>query len=175
MKLVNELKPYRQGDLDWLCSVYAAINLRQLSDGKMDEHEAAILFKILVQRIVAEGDLPKVLLSGIRHYADDDMTWLLKSAGLKDVERHKWNSVSQLDSYLKEHSGVVLFFKGPDAGQTHYTTVRSGSRSDCFKLFDSWKYDSIELDTKAGQLGISGRPINPIALWTAGSSRFKNH
>ena len=162
-------RAYRQGELDWLCSLYAAVNLRQLYLGRRDEGADFALFSKLVKLIEADpkGDLRKALLEGIWHCRPDDMKWLLEESGFNNVQPINWTSAMDMRKNIKDRAGVVLFFKGPKIDESHFTVVKNHRSLDRFRLFDSYNYKWLDITKHNEFLSVCTHRIRPIKYWAA--------
>jgi len=151
--------PMKQGDLDWLCSIYAAVNLRHLRDTSFSVSAADELFKYLVKtqlprrkwnigRYVAEGVDPNA-----------DIVELFQAAGFSNVEPIDPRAET-FAAECNQSSGLLIYVVEitSDRGRfSHYTIANRVTQSGDIALYDSWKFDRlvrVDDELKAGDLDV---------------------
>src|SRR5690242_7486380 len=135
------IKPWRQGDLDALCGVYAVINaLRLIAPDRVDDRISDALFRALLRNFAAENGLFAAAVDGI---SDRSMgTNLTVACDLLNRRRPRipvqWSQpikgkrglgLAALWSALREllppeEQGRRALVLGWDGEDPHWTTVR---------------------------------------------------
>lgn len=140
--------PYRQGDLDSLCGIYAIINVMSALCPALDDHRATALFEKLVRSLSSFVEEPiEVLYLGI----DDATLRHLLTIAKSDIER-RLKVVLEVRPYrrakgrvslpdfwdrmmdeLSERQVAIVSVRGP---KDHWTVVH-GINPDAIALVDS--------------------------------------
>ncbi|WP_143542877.1 hypothetical protein [Cereibacter azotoformans] len=149
--------PYRQGDLDCLCSMYAAINLLQLRGHIRSIEEAGSAMRTLVAHIVREGNLELVLTKGV-YRSDLNAFFSELKHNSKKVNRP---STRQIEHHAKD--GAVIFFESEDRTFDHYTVIRIKEGTERVELFDSYGFREIHLSD--GRWFVDNQPISILNLY----------
>lgn len=151
--------PLKQGDLDWLCSIYAAINLRHLRDKIFSVSSADVLFRKLIEtqlparnwkigRYIAEGVDPNA-----------DIVELFEAAGFPSVEAIDL-SAETIAAECSQQTGLLIYIEettGDSDFFSHYTIATRVTQSGDIELYDSWKFQRLARvggDLKAGNLNV---------------------
>jgi hypothetical protein len=130
--------PYQQGNLDWLCSVYATINLLHLNRDINNEDEAWKAMKSLILLIKDEGDLSAVLTKGVHK---GDVQDFLRAY---ERESDRLDNPTLEEIQEKAQEGAIIYFKSVDGSFNHYTVIRVGKGSKKVELFDSYGFKTIQ-------------------------------
>lgn len=159
--------PLQQGSLDWLCSLYATINLCHRHDRIVAPAEADVLFRKLVADALPalNWDIGRYITQGVD--PNPDVIDLLKAAGFSEIGTLQ-PTLSAIAEACRETPGVLIYFsEQPEAKRglpfTHYTIVTSVSGEGKLSLFDSNGFDMIE--QVGEQLHADGRAITISAAW----------
>ena len=161
--------PLKQGDLDWLCSIYAAINLRHLRDTTFSDSTADELFKKLITkqlparkwnvgRYVAEGVNPK------------DIRGLFEAAEFSSVKLITTPSPEAIAMECRQQSGLLIYFEETTGGRnrfSHYTIATCVTQSGDIELYDSWKFD--RLARVGDRLKAGSFDVTVLKAWRIGS------
>lgn len=165
------LEPLQQGELDLLCSVYAAVNLRRLRN---PEEDSFGVFKELIESIHMYGNLARASLEGID---PRDICWLLNKAGLGEYNIIKEPSTDTLAEIINTTSkGIFISLKPEDKtfgrvnGKTraehindgddpftHYTIVTKVD-AESLTLFDSYGFS--KLMRNGNEIYLENAPVN---------------
>lgn len=152
--------PFQQGDLDWLCSAYAPINLMYLRNDIKGIGEAARTLQALLKYIQESGNLYASLTEGVYR---DDICEFLKKLGYK---ARKFNKPTPEDVANYAKNGAIIFLKMEgDEGFNHYTTIRTADKLHNIELFDSYGFSCIQHNH--GQWQLDGQEIDILNLYTA--------
>lgn len=136
-------KPYRQGQLDGLCGVYALINAVNLLCGPLNERQARALFLDILSFLESRGPLAKRCVHGIVIH---DIAAILKHVIcvrypiIRSKPFHKRPFVAR-DVYLETLQDFLtqqwtIVFSGID-GQFNHWTLISGITDKSIHLYDS--------------------------------------
>jgi len=128
--------PFQQGDLDWLCSIYATINLSCLRGDIVGVEAAGETFNELSTYVSKSGDLYQTITAGVRR---GDVTSFLRERGYK---AKKFSKPSQ--ELIREHSrnGAIIYLRNAE-GFDHYTVIRTAAGSTGIELYDSYRFSEI--------------------------------
>lgn len=150
------LEPLQQGELDSLCSVYAAVNLRRLRN---PEEDSFGIFKELIESIHMYGNLARASLEGID---PDEICWVLKEVGLGEhiiIDNPSIDTLTEIIDTtpkgifisLKCENKTFVRVNGKtraehinhdDAPFTHYTIVTKVD-AESLTLFDSYGFSKL--------------------------------
>lgn len=151
--------PLKQGDLDWLCSIYAAINLGYLRGNISDICAADKLFKKLIakQLPARKWNIGRYVTEGVD--PNPDIVKLFEDSGFSSVEPID-PSAKAIEAECRQQPGVLIYFEettGCSDRFSHYTIAIGVSQCRDIKLYDSWKFERLERvgdGLKAGDLNV---------------------
>ena len=154
----NHEFPFQQGDLDWLCSLYATINLMHLQKDIDGIEDAGIKFNELLQYVAKNGDLFRTITEGV--YRADVIEFLSHF----DYKAKRF--VKPTPEEIVEHStdGAIIYLKRPD-GFDHYTAIRAVGGLGKIELFDSYGFKKIQC--RDGAWFLDDGEIAILNLYTA--------
>ena len=159
--------PLQQGDLDWLCSLYATINLLYLHKKISALEEADQQFRALITGVLPTlgWDLGRYIALGVD--PDQDILDLLKGVGFRKIEYFE-PTVLAIATACRETPGVLIYFSErprPNGTElfSHYTIVTSVSDAGELELYDSRGLKPIK--QVCGRLHTDRVPIKIIAAW----------
>lgn len=150
--------PLQQGDLDFLCSLYAVVNLLHLHGRAATIPEAGAHFTRIMGKLPSlKWDLPRFVTEGVN--PTGDLLELLGVAGFKGLVL----PVRELNELRVTEPGVLVFLKSRDGSFDHYTIVTEVRSTGDLVLFDSFGFDVIEC--QAGAYTLRGVPIRLVKAW----------
>lgn len=158
--------PLQQGDLDYLCSIYAVLNLGYLHGTIGTLEDAKHRFDDIVREIPkAKGDLPAYVTKGID--PGKDFAWALEQAKLTKGTLDTSPSYSSLRSDLENDRHPIPVYvvgKRPSRHFSHYTIATGVHPNGNIALFDS--YGFVELVRKVGALILGSETVKLVASWS---------
>lgn len=126
--------PYQQGNLDYLCHLYAAVNLLHLRGKIVTLEQAGEQFTKAIQWIwtAKGGNLFAATTEGMD---PPDVAEMLDELGIPvdHIEQPKPDVVAK-----RAANGAVIFIKGSD--WDHYTVIRAARGVEIIELFDSYGF-----------------------------------
>lgn len=157
--------PLRQGDLDWLCSAYAAINLCKLRGHISTPLEADERFEKMVSDLPRGWDLRRYIAEGVN--PNRDIRNLMKIAGYSDATPLPLDVMLASLHQRVAPPGFLVYLKGvgDSRGLSHYTIVKSAARSGRLGLYDSYGFSHIQRSTSGYILEKGSCPIEIKAVW----------
>jgi len=147
--------PFQQGGLDYLCHVYAAVNLLHLRGKIKSVEQAGEKFKEAMKWILEEGNLFKSSTEGMD---PGDVEEMLNLLGIP-VEVIK--APAPLVIGDRAANGAVIFIEGDD--WDHYTVIRTARGTEIVELFDSYGYRAIQ--PRRGKWLVDGDEIKVTHLF----------
>ena len=158
--------PLQQGDLDWLCSAYAVINLLALRKQIETPRQADDTFKALIKALPGyKWSLSRYLAEGVDPSSDiDDLINVAGFSNLVSVEPQA------LYATVSRHRGPIGFLiyiceVTCDHPFSHYTLVKRARKDGGFDLFDSYGFRRINSTPSGYEIDNSGSQIEIIAAW----------
>src|SRR5512135_1300739 len=128
------MRPYRQGNLDSFCGVYAVVNAYRLLT-HCASSEAQFVFNQSIETLAKKRRLKKAILSGLGR---NDMMLILGGLAGVTVSAPWWGKeCPTLDEFwlaLQDASGSLIL--SIDGVHDHWTAIRSITRKQ-ITLFDS--------------------------------------
>ncbi len=171
----RRIDPLRQGELDCLCAVYAAINASRLllaaHDAPLSSAESSKVYIALTERLARKGALHEALTWGVeqrrqlaiaRHVA----ALVSSDAFIVSVERPayaKWvvdQAFNWIEASLTAGKPVMIRLIGA-AGLDHFTVV-SACTATTLHLFDSGTRRYIRKDSIGLRKGVNVIPASSI-------------
>lgn len=127
--------PCQQGDLDYLCHVYAAINLLHLAEKIDTLEEAGETFRLAMRWIWRKGNLLGASTKGMwqPHVAE--------MFGVFGLDIDMIESPCAEDIAARAAKGAAIFIVGKD--WDHYTVIRATKGVEAVQLFDSYGFREI--------------------------------
>ncbi|MCW0181547.1 MAG: hypothetical protein OJI70_07205 [Zavarzinia sp.] len=171
---ISKKFPLHQGDLDYFCSIYAALNLIHLK-GKLDSvKEAEKLFRKIINEINKDetGDIVRYITEG--NYKRD-VPWLLDlikyNSGDKLTKKtdiiEKFGNKEEVYKFFNEDFPAFVYIVRED-GFTHYTVIKGVGENGGFSLFDSYGFSEISFGDDG--LMLDGVFIRKLQVWPARSN-----
>jgi len=124
--------PFQQGDLDYLCYVYAAVNLLYLRGEIKSSEGAASKFQTALNWIATKGNLFRATTQGMGQADVAEMLDLLKLP--VDLILRPTRS----EVHAASDNGALIFVKGVD--WDHYTVIQATKGKRTVELFDSYGF-----------------------------------
>lgn len=160
--------PLKQGDLDYLCSIYAAINLRHWRGTMSGVSAADKLFRKLISKQLParKWNVGRYVAEGVDPHSD--IVELFKAAEFASVEAIT-PSVEKIAEACSEQSGILIYFEETTGGCdrfTHYTIATGVTRSGDVELYDSWKFE--RLQRANDELKAGNYKVQIVKAWRIG-------
>lgn len=157
--------PLKQGDLDYLCSIYAAINLWHLRDAMFDVSAADKLFRTLISEQLPplKWNIGKYVSEGVD--PNSDIVELFEAAQFSSVEAIS-PSFETIAAECSKQSGVLIYIEETTGGCdrfTHCTIATGVTRSGDVELYDSWKFK--RLKRANGELTAGNYKVQIVKAW----------
>lgn len=143
--------PYQQGDLDYLCHVYAAMNLLHIRGEIATLEGAGEKFTEALQWIstVEGGNLFAATTEGMDAHEVAEMLCVL-GLPVDCIDAPAPEVVAE-----RAAEGAVIFIEGD--GWDHYTVIRAAGRTEIFQIFDS--YGFCEFQSRGGEWVVDGETV----------------
>lgn len=150
--------PYQQGDLDWLCSIYATINLLHLQEHISKEKDAWVAMRALISYTASTGDLKLAFTKGVEK---DDVCHFLMDRGYSS-KNTELPSPHEIEEGATD--GAVIYIKFDKSDFDHFTVIRTTRGINDVELFDSYGFREIACHN--GSWFLDGNPIKILNLYT---------
>lgn len=146
--------PFQQGDLDYLCTIYAYINLLHYRGSISDKDEAYEILRLILLRCDADpkGHATLLMTEGL---AVEELPWIANILRMKITK--------QKGAILKATSDGILVHGRFQDGTEHSTLIVSENGVPV--LFDSYGYTSVSIDPD-GQVKLDERPFEVESIWS---------
>jgi hypothetical protein len=159
--------PYKQGNLDWLCSAYAVINLLHLKGYLKSEADGWAEMSEIIALTDKTGNLSAAMTKGVHR---GDVQYFLQRNRNKSSAEGKQNlkclkiSIPTHDE-IKDHAehGAIIYFKAAEESFTHFTVIRAEHGLENIDLYDSYGFTNIRCSN--GAWFIDGKDIVIINLY----------
>ena len=167
---ISKKFPLQQGDLDYFCSIYAALNFLHLK-GKLESIEnAEKLFRKIVHAIKDDehGDIVGYITKGIFEYDALFPLDLIKNGigieySIKNEIIELFNNGEDIYKFINDNAPIFVYLIRVD-GFTHYTIIDGIKRGGSISLFDSYGFS--EISFKDENFMLDGVIIMKMKAWT---------
>lgn len=158
--------PMQQGDLDWLCSAYAFINLLALRKSIETPQQADDKFVSMMEFLLAaEWNFARYITEGVDPSLDVEELALAAGFSIPiSIDPQK------LHTTVSENRGPVGFLiyiceEKATRPFSHYTIITHARKNGGFDLYDSYGFKRIISNGRSYELDESGIQIGIIAAW----------
>ena len=141
--------PFQQGDLDWLCGLYAIINLLKLQGGISTQEDACKKFEeILCEAAKQKWSILRFVTEGI---GKRDANNLLNIAHITNNKIKNFR-LEEIPDCVGKSCAFLIYIRVPKTGNladcfTHYTII-NGKYENGYHIFDSFGQKCLIRDKK---------------------------
>ena len=156
--------PLQQGSVDWLCSIYAALNILYLRGELKSVNEASFKFAEILQRLADHN-------YNIRYYVTqgvdpENITDVLEISGISKIKDHQDHKNEFVGKYENAKAYLLYLCDVETNGikYTHYTISTAKTPSGAHLLYDSCGFAEL-VPTGDGRFILGDKHVEINRAW----------